>query len=77
MSEKSITTKKGREYLYDRFFRIRSKVLSCGIYRTEEGNSLVRVTMKNGKHYDFPGKKHWHCKIFAREFRRRVLNIYI
>lgn len=77
MSEKSITTKKGREYLYDRFFRIRSKVLSCEIYRTEEGNSLVRGTMKNGKIYDFPGKKHWHCKIFAREFRRRVLNIYI
>ena len=73
----TITTKKGRDYLYDRFFRIRSKVLSCGIYRTEEGNSLVRVTMKNGKIYDFPGEKHWHCKVFAKEFRKKILNVYI
>lgn len=72
----TITTKKGRDYLYDRFERIRNKVLSCGVYRTEEGNSLARITMKNGKIYDFPGK-HWHCKIFAKEFRKRVLNIYI
>lgn len=72
----TITSKKGRDYLYDRFCRIRSNVLSCGVYRTEEGNRLVRVTMKNGKIYDFPGKD-WHCKVFAREFRRRVLNIYI
>lgn len=72
----TITSKKGRDYLYDRFCRIRSNVLSCGVYRTEEGNRLVRVTMKTGKIYDFPGKD-WHCKVFAREFRRRVLNIYI
>lgn len=72
----TIKTKKGRDYLLDKFYKIRSNVLSCGVYRTEEGNRLVRVTMKNGKIYDFPGKD-WHCKVFAREFRRRVLNIYI
>lgn len=72
----TITTKKGRDYLLDRFYRIRSNVLSCGIYRTEEGNPLVRVTMMTGKTYDFPGKE-WHCKMFAKEFRRKILNVYI
>jgi len=72
----TIKTKKGRDYLLDRFYNLRCSVLSCGVYRTEEGNTMVRVTMKSGKIYDFPGKP-WHCKIFAKDFRRKILNIYI
>lgn len=71
----TIKTKKGRDYLLDRFSRIKSNVLSCGVYRNEEGNPLVRVTMKSGKIYDFTGKD-WHCKVFARDFRRKILNVY-
>ena len=72
----TIKTKKGRDYLLDRFHKARCNVLSCGVYRTEEGNPLVRVTMNSGKIYDFHGK-YWHCKIFAKEFRRKILKVYI
>ena len=71
-----INTKKGRDYLLDRFKKNKSKILSCGVYRTDNGSKLVKVTMKNGKIYDFPGTE-YAVRQFYRSFRKDILKIYI